>query len=81
MLNKHIIQTLYFAIFNSHINYLNLIWGQNLYPLSRIIILKKKALKIMNFQSRDSQSNLLFRSSHILKLEDKRLIENILFYQ
>ena len=49
MLNKHIIQTLYFAIFNSHINYLNLIWGQNLYPLNRIIILKKKALKIMKF--------------------------------
>ena len=33
----------------------------------------------MNFQSRDSHSSSLFRSNHILKLEDKTLIENILF--
>ena len=33
----------------------------------------------MNFQSRDSHSSLLFRSNHILKLEGKILIENILF--
>ena len=70
--NKHILRTIYFAIFDSHINYVNLIWGQN--SLSRIII-----LRIMNFQSRDSHSSPLFRSNHILKLEDKILIENILF--
>ena len=46
---------------------------------SRIIILQKKALRIMNFQSRDSHSSPLFRSNHILKLEDKILIEIILF--
>ena len=33
----------------------------------------------MNFQSRDSPSSPLFRSNNILKLEDKMLIENILF--
>ena len=33
----------------------------------------------MNFQSRDSHSSSLFRSDHILKLEDKILLENILF--
>ena len=33
----------------------------------------------MNFQSRDCHPSPLFRSSHILKLEDKILIENILF--
>ena len=33
----------------------------------------------MNFQSRDSHSSSLFRSNDILKLEDKTLIENILF--
>ena len=77
--NKHILRTIYFAIFDSHINYANLIWGQNLHSLSRIIILQKKALRIMNFQSRDSHSSPLFRSNHILKLEDKILMENILF--
>ena len=33
----------------------------------------------MNFQSRESHSSQLFRSNHILKLEDKILIENIIF--
>ena len=28
--NKHFLTTIYFAIFDSHINYANLIWGQNL---------------------------------------------------
>ena len=32
----------------------------------------------MNFQSRDSHSSPLFKSNHILKLEDKILIEKIL---
>ena len=77
--NKHILRTIYFFIFGSHINYANLIWGQNLHAVSRIVILQKKALRIMNFQSRDSHSSLLFKSNHILKLEDKILIENILF--
>ena len=33
----------------------------------------------MNFQSINPHSSPLFRSNHILKLEDKILIENILF--
>ena len=41
--------------------------------------LEQKALRIMNFQSIDSHSSPLFRSNHILKLENKILIENILF--
>ena len=36
----------------------------------------------MDFQSKDSHSNLLFKSNHIWKLEDKILIENVYtFYQ
>ena len=77
--NKHILRTIYFAIFDSHINYTNLIWGQNLHAVNRIVILQKKALRIMNFQSRDSHSSPLFKSNRILKLEDKVLKENILF--
>ena len=30
--NKHILRTIYFAIFDSHINYANLIWGQKALP-------------------------------------------------
>ena len=40
---------------------------------------KESLLRIMNFQSADSHSSPLFRSNHILKLEEKILIENILF--
>ena len=47
--NKHILRTIYFAIFDTHINYANLIWGQNLNAMDRIVILQKKALRIMNF--------------------------------
>ena len=57
--NKHTLRIIYFAIFDSHINYVNLIWGQNLHALSRIIILQKKALRIMNSQSRDSLKSII----------------------
>ena len=47
--------------------------------MSIIVILQKKTLRIMNFQSRDSHFGTLFKSNHILKLEDKIFIENIVF--
>ena len=77
--NRHILRAIYFAIFDTHLNYGNLIWDQTLNAVSRIFVLQKKAIRIMNFHPRDSHSNLLFKSNHILKLEDKILIENILF--
>ena len=72
--NRYILRTIYFAIFDTDINYVNFIWGQNLNVVSRIVILQKKALRIMNFQSRDTHSSLLFSSNDILKLEDNTLI-------
>ena len=51
--------------------------GQNLNAVSRIAIVQKKALRVMNFQSKDSHSSPLFKSYHICKLEDKILIENL----
>ena len=75
--NRHILRTIYFAIFDTHINDANLIWGQNPNVVSRTVILQKKAIRIMNFQSRDSHSSPLFKSNNNPKLEDKILIENI----
>ena len=75
--NKLTLRTIYFAIFDSHINYANLIWGQNQHALSRIIILQKKALRIMNFQSRDSHSSPLFRSKILIE----NTYRNYYFYQ
>ena len=46
----------YFAIFDSHINYANLIWGQNPNSKLRVITLQKKALRIINNQPKNSLS-------------------------
>ena len=54
-----------FAIFDSHINYANLIWGQN--PSSKLIVITY------------SHSGPLFKQNDILKFEDKILIGNIIF--
>ena len=40
-----ILRTIYFAVFDTHINYANLIWGQNLNSESRVVILKKESRK------------------------------------
>ena len=77
--SRHDLRTIYFALFGTHLNYSNLISDQNLNAVSRIVILQKKAIRIMNFQSRDCHSSPLFKSNHILKHEDKILIENILY--
>ena len=45
--NKHILRTIYFLhISDSHINYANLIWGQNLNLVSRTVSYKKKLITI-----------------------------------
>ena len=79
--NKLTLRTINFAIFDSHINYANLIWGQNLHSLSRIIILQKKALRIMNFQSRDSLMSIIQiqQYSETWRQYSSYSIENILF--
>ena len=78
---KIMLINIYFAIFDSLINYVNLIWGQNLNTLSRVDILQKKVLRTMNFRkTKDSHSSPLFICNHILKLEDK-ILREYTFYQ
>ena len=77
--NFNTLKSIYFAIFDSHINYTNLIWGQNVHSAFRIATLQKKAIRIINNQPRNSHSSLLFKKSNILKFEDKILINNIIF--
>ena len=43
------------------------------------MILQKKALRIINFPSRNSHTSLLFKQNFVLKLQDKISLENILF--
>ena len=61
--NFNTLKSIYFAIFDSHINYANLIWGQNLNSAFRIVTLQKKAIRIINNQPGNSDSSLLFKKA------------------
>ena len=49
-LNIKVLKSIYYAIFDCHLNYANTVWGQNRYSINRLIILQKKALCIMSFE-------------------------------
>ena len=52
--NSSILRTIYFAIFESHLNYCCLVWSQNHNAINRLVIIQKKALRIIKFQPRNS---------------------------
>ena len=65
------LKAIYFAIFDSHINYANLIQVQNPNSKLRIITLQKKTLRIVNNshsgKPRNNYSGPLSKKSNILK--------------
>ena len=74
------LKAIYFAIFDSHVNYTKLLSGQNSNSKLRNIILHKKPLRIINNQPRNRHSGQLFKKgNNILKFEDKILISKIIF--
>ena len=62
-----------------YLSYSCLVWAQNCSTIQQIVILQKKAVRISNFQPRNSHTSPLFKQSSILKLQDKICLENILF--
>ena len=74
-----ILRSIYFAIFDSSLSYCCLVWAQNYSTIQRIVILQKKAIRIINFQPRNSHISHLFNQSSILKFQDKIYLENFLF--
>ena len=76
--NSSILRTIYFVIFESHLNYCCLVLSQNCNAINPLVILQKKALRIINFQPRNSHSSPLFKRSFILKFSDK-VTKNTLF--
>ena len=73
------IRSIYFAIFDSYLSYCCLVWAQSSSTIQRIVILQKKAVRIINFQPRNSHTSPLFKQRSILKFQDKICLENILF--
>ena len=74
-----ILKSIYFAIFDSYLSYCCLVWTQNCSTIQQIIILQKKAIRIINFQPRNFHTSPLFKQNSILKFQDKICLENILF--
>ena len=74
-----ILRSIYFAIFDSYLSYCCLVWAQNHNTIQWIVILQKKAVRIINFQPRNSHTSPLFKQNFILKFQDKICLENILF--
>ena len=72
------LRNMYFAIFDPHLTYSCIVWVQNINTVNRLIILQKKALRIMNFKEL-FHSSPLFSENNILKFSDKITLKNILF--
>ena len=66
-----ILKSIYFAIFDSYLSYCCLVWAQNRSTIQQIMILQKKAVRIINFQPRNSLTSHLFKLNFILKFKDK----------
>ena len=77
--NMKTLRNIYDTIFDSHLTYSCIVWGQNINAVNRLIILQNNALCIMNFKDQLFHSCPLFPENNILKFIDKITLENILF--
>ena len=75
----NILRSIYFAIFDSYLSYCCLVWAQNCSTIQQIIILQKKAIRIINYQPRNFHTSPLLKQNSILKFHNKICLENISF--
>ena len=68
---KSVLKQVYFSIVQSHLNY-NICSYASTYPthLNHLILLQKRALRIINNESYLAHTNALFKSNKILKVQD-----------
>ena len=66
-----ILKSIYFAIFGSYLSCCCLVWTQNRSIIQRIVILQRKAVRIINCQPRNSHTSPLFKQNFTLKFQDK----------
>ena len=81
--SKHLLRTIYFSIFNSHLIYTCEIWGQNQnsQQFKKLLKLQEKALQIIDFQPLTATTNHLFMETKILKIVDFIKYRYALFVQ
>ena len=74
-----ILISIYFAVFDCYLSYCCIVWVQNFNTIQRVLILQKKAVRIINFQLRNFHTSPLFKQNSIIKFQDKIFLGNILF--
>ena len=70
------LRSVYYAIFESHLFYASLVWAQNSNSVKRRHLLQKKSIRALFFQSRNSHTGPLFKTT---KSFDKTARENFIF--
>ncbi|XP_057308206.1 uncharacterized protein LOC130646085 [Hydractinia symbiolongicarpus] len=77
---QNVLILVYYAIFHSHLQYCNQIWGQpNSLDVNRIAVLQNFAIRLMTFESRRASSSIIYGNLEILKFNDIVQCQNILF--
>ena len=74
------LQSICFAIFNSHLFYACTAWGQSIVPSHRICILQRNALQIILFVKFNDHTTQVFCKMKIIKFVDLVSVENV-WYQ
>ena len=65
--NAEIWKAIYHALFESHIHYACIIWGQNLCTINDLVILQKKASRLIHFKERNTHTDSLIFESKMVK--------------
>ena len=73
---KSILITIYKSLITPHLNYGLSLWGSR---HSRVNILQKKAIRVVNFSPYISHSEPIFKNLKILSLDDLRILKKIKF--
>jgi len=80
VLPTHIMKTLYYSLFYSHLQYGALLWGSSCYKedLNRICKLQKKAIRLVNNSSFNAHTEPIFKKlsilnvNHVIELEQAK---------
>ena len=76
---KFILKTIYNSLINPHLNYCILGWGLN-NNIDRLIILQKRAVRIITHSHILAHTGNLFKELKILKIEDIIKLQQLIFY-
>ena len=73
----NILQTIYCSLILPRFNYCLLAWG---HKARRLTKLQKKAIRIINHSNYNAHTDPIFKSRHLLKLEDIYKLQALKFY-